>query len=575
MDETKRPEAESVPGVAQPAVGNFDEVRQQGEAARTWWKEQLIAHPGQSMKVERVDKDGESTLFKTLTPSARGSHSWQLTSFLPSGAPQSHVDIIGKTPEDWKLDKVVGELPFSRGEGHYRVVWQSSTEHSQERSANGKITTAMITKAKQTSILDIATQNGVQLISDGGKYYHWAEHDSLVVDIKANLWRWNSQNLGGDAIAFMQKVVGPDNFKSAVITLAHGDLAHVEVKEEKRNPFSYYLKDSTDFNKARDYLVNVRKLHPQLIDKLHKVGLIQQDEYGRAIFVWKQAGQKVGATIQGTSTDREKYGKHGAVKKIAKNSEKDFGFNFTVGKPRKLMIFESPIDALSFMTVNPRVTDSMLFSMDGVKQESAIQALGYFYRQTGHLPEKIGIGTDNDQAGQKFYHEFAKFHESRAYSDQVPLVKLIATDSQIPAADFALIQVAAKQHGIAWPQLAAAAKEMANFDTGNVAPKTYYQALAKSLTPEADKESLKTIGVTVIDAKPSAWAAVVSDEFASRQETYERGNYQLVEHPAKDWNDIAKAVSKAPLGKTIVNAKAVVQQHPVEQRELHSHQQSR
>lgn len=552
MDEAKAPEAESVPSVVRPAVGNFDEVRQQGEAARAWWKEQLIAHPGQSMKVERVDKDGESTLFKTLTPSARGSHSWQLTSFLPSGAPQSHVDIIGKTPEDWKLDKVVGELPFSRGESHYRVVWQSSTEHSQGHSAKGKITSAMITKAKQVSILDIAAQNGVRLIRQDSQYYKWDQHDALVVDTKANMYTWNGHDRGGDAIMFAQKIAGLGDFKTVVRYLARGGLKHVEVQEKVREPFSYYLKDSKSFNKARNYLVNERKLSQKLIDSLHQVGLIRQDKYGRAIFVWRSGDKNVGATIQGTTTDKDKFGKHGAVKKIARNSEQHFGFNFNVGTPEKLVIFEAPIDALSFMTVNPRVTNTMVFAMDGVKQASAVNAIAYFYKQTGKLPEKIGIGVDNDVAGHHFYNEFVQYHESRAYSDKIPLVNLIANDRQIPKASFNAIQLAADKSGLEWPIVAAADKVLSNFtlDAG-----------------ELENDHLKQVIGFLTKGEGSELQDKQIESYAKQ---YKRGNYKVVDRPAKDWNDIAKAVtvSKQPLGQTVRRAQTIAHKQPAHQREI-------
>lgn len=65
--------------------------------------------------------------------------------------------------------------------------------------------------------------------------------------------------------------------------------------------------------------------------------MIQQDVLGQAIFVWNDAGRRVGATVQGITPDKNE--PRGVAKKIAKNSQKHFGFNVTIGKNPDRILF--------------------------------------------------------------------------------------------------------------------------------------------------------------------------------------------------------------------------------------------
>lgn len=89
----------------------------------------------------------------------------------------------------------------------------------------------------------------------------------------------------------------------------------------------------------------------EIVRGLIKKGMIQQDVLGQAIFVWNDAGRRLGATIQGIAPDKNE--PRGTVKKIAKNSQKHFGFNLTIGKNSdRILFFEEPIDALSYWSLN-------------------------------------------------------------------------------------------------------------------------------------------------------------------------------------------------------------------------------
>ena len=122
-----------------------------------------------------------------------------------------------------------------------------------------------------------------------------------------------------------------------------------------KEPFQYYFQHANTFQEARNYLVNERKISPVLVDTLHKKGFIQQDKYNQCVFVWSDTGKAVGASIIGSEYNPEKYGKRGRFKGIARNSESNFGFNVTLGTPNRLYVFESPVDLLSYWTMNPQL----------------------------------------------------------------------------------------------------------------------------------------------------------------------------------------------------------------------------
>lgn len=567
-DSSTETETTVAPEVPRPAKGNFDEVMAKNAVAHAWWQEQFSSHPGQPLKITRVDANGEPRLYATLTKSAREGVDWQLTSFRNSGEPQSHMDFREDELKQWDT-RLVKELPASHPDAHYRASWgeEQAVEKKVPKDKTSSLTTEMIIHAKEVSILDVAIKNGINLVHDGGDYWSWDQHDSLKVNTRKNMFTWNSRQISGTTIDFMMKVVGVDDFRKAVTALNDSSLSTTKVTAEERQPFEYDIQNSKDFSRARDYLTLARGLNPSIIDQLHQRGFIQQDNKGNAIFVWARDGERVGASIQGTTIDKQHNGPRGTFKQIAKNSEQDYGFNFTIGHPKQLYVFESPIDALSYLSLHPQAKDTMFFAMDGLKPQSVIKAMVYYHTRTGNAPERVGFGVDNDPAGHRFFDEMVNKHsfENAETGETLPYGHFMVDDLAIPNERLRILQQQAAAANVPWEPLAALDKVETNFHddkevnnwfglkggftySDGSAPGSQYEMRAgqlASLMGELTDQSgldyqalVKRLDPTL---DPTMQHAVIS-KLQAYTAQYENGGVKPVQYQIKDWNDRLKQV---------------------------------
>ena len=412
-----------------------------------------------------------------------------------------------------------------------------------------RLSKATIDQANNVSIVAIAEANGIALVHQSNGYWRGVEHDSLVINDKKNLFRWNSRDVGGGALDFVQHYIGISSFRDAVAYLNHADLAPVtEPTKESRQPFKYHFKNSPDFQQAANYLTTVRKLDPQIVELLHRKGFIQQDEHGNAIFVWSKKDKIVGATVQGTRIDHEHLGKRGTFKQIAKNSKENFGFNLSLGKPERLLMFEAPIDALSYWSLHRGLNHVTLMSMDGLKPNTVKQGLIYFCEKTGHAPSEIAFGVDNDPSGHVFYDQMRAEHALAS----VPYTSLIPADQAIPHECLAPVVSAAKQAAIPTVALMAYLKVSVNLQPGHGMSNGYHYQNALTKGSFSDLPEIAFQLKPYLQANGIDWQAyfkqhapelasadrnnlVARIEGVARQ--YQNGDFQVVWDVPKDWND--------------------------------------
>jgi hypothetical protein len=282
-----------------------------------------------------------------------------------------------------------------------------------------KFTTAEIQRAKQVSILQVAESCGIHVHKVGNSKYSWrsVENSGLVFSEMKNTFFLHSalfgqeQGTGGSTIDFVQMMKG-SSFLQAVEELLATDLSQVEIKRDedfRKAPFRDYFKEGQSQQAIKNYLIRERKIDSRIINGLIEKYYLREDAYHQVIFYWGKHGTKVGATVQGTTYNPEKYGARGRYKGIAKDSESGFGFNVQLGeKVERLYIFESPIDALSYWTLYRQLTNAMLVSCDGVKPQTVYNFINYLamnhHFEDGEALERfqVFIGSDNDDAGRNF-----------------------------------------------------------------------------------------------------------------------------------------------------------------------------
>ncbi|MDQ8692336.1 ArdC-like ssDNA-binding domain-containing protein [Streptococcus sp. IsoGale022] len=245
---------------------------------------------------------------------------------------------------------------------------------------------ARVEELKKISILDVAEALGMELKRQGTDRYVWVEHESFVISPRRNRFSWFSRDLrGGDALELVQTIREAQtgtrpSFKAAKHFLEAG---HFPESETDSTPipkiaFEYKLKQNEHVNTSwtRQYLRRERKLSPGTIDFFFQQGSIAEishkmNDYSEPAIVFKfknSQGKVMGASLQGIVENLEKYPDRGYLKRILKNSDGLTGFYADVGRPKRLIFAESPIDVMSYYQLHPQLQDVRLVAMDGLKE---------------------------------------------------------------------------------------------------------------------------------------------------------------------------------------------------------------
>lgn len=308
------------------------------------------------------------------------------------------------------------------------------TETLKKKKNNLLYTKEQIKQAEQGSIVELAEKAGIALNQTGHDELKGIDHDSLVITPSKNAWFWNSRQVGGvGALSFAENYVLAEQnlnkgqkFKQAMKLINDNKVSTAEFKEQPKEPFKFNKQEiSSEFKQAYAYLTKTRGINGKLVNQLHNQDLIEQDQNGDALFIWQNPEnhkEVLGVTKQGTKINHKKYGKRGTFKNIEKNSTTNRGFCFDSldivngkGVPENLRFFESSIDAMSFYNLNPKkLTNTRFVSMEGLKKNTVAQYLTQTEKQlnqTGHTLKSIAFGVDNDDAGNKFMDELAKYND--------------------------------------------------------------------------------------------------------------------------------------------------------------------
>ena len=203
-------------------------------------------------------------------------------------------------------------------------------------------TQAQIDRANAANLEDFLRAQGETLVRSG-KEYRWKAHDSLTVC--GNKWFRHSQSKGGFPVDFVMEFYGK-SFPEAVQMLT-GEPGEVqpETGPAPSLAFRLPLRNVTNAN-ILNYLTQERKLSPSLVNFFIAAGDIYEDAaHHNVVFVGRDAdGHPHYASSRGI---REKF------RQDAAGAEKAFGFAHR-GTDKQLLVFEAPIDLLSFIELFPK-----------------------------------------------------------------------------------------------------------------------------------------------------------------------------------------------------------------------------
>lgn len=255
-----------------------------------------------------------------------------------------------------------------------------------------------IERARQIDLvtyLKIFEPDNIVKISEGT--YCTKEHDSLK--ISNGMWHWFSRHIGGKgALDYLLKVKA-FSFVQAVQLLSDCPVTESYREENDRKEDFELPELKEDIKEVKKYLMR-RGVDKDLIELCHNKRLLFEDaKHHNCLFLGLDSnGVPRYGTFRSTRTDfkRELFG-----------SDKRFSFRLASNDAKTVHVFESPIDLLSFVTLEIRkrrdwkVDDNL--SLGGVyksenKEDVPLALQKYLEDNTN--AKTICLHLDNDEIGR-------------------------------------------------------------------------------------------------------------------------------------------------------------------------------
>ena len=245
-------------------------------------------------------------------------------------------------------------------------------------------TQAQIDKANAVDLEKFLRTQGETLVRSG-KEYRWKAHDSLTVC--GNKWFRHSQSKGGLPVDFVMEFYGKSFPEAVQMLTGEPGEAQPEAGPAPSPAFRLPLRNVTNAN-ILNYLTQERKLSPSLVNFFIAAGDIYEDSsHHNVVFVGRDAdGHPRYASSRGIN---EKF------RQDAAGAEKVFGFAHR-GTDKQLLVFEAPIDLLSFIELFPKNWQQHNYlSLGGVSGK----ALRQFLSERPDV-ERVFLCLDADKAGE-------------------------------------------------------------------------------------------------------------------------------------------------------------------------------
>ena len=245
-------------------------------------------------------------------------------------------------------------------------------------------TQAQIDKANAVDLEKFLRAQGETLVRSG-KEYRWKAHDSLTVC--GNKWFRHSQSKGGFPVDFVMEFYGKSFPEAVQMLTGEPGEAQPEADSAPSPAFRLPLRNVTNAN-ILNYLTQERKLSPSLVNFFIAAGDIYEDAaHHNVVFVGRDA--------DGHPRYASSRGIHEKFRQDAAGAEKAFGFAHR-GTDKQLLVFEAPIDLLSFIELFPKNWQQHSYlSLGGVSGK----ALRQFLSERSDV-ERVFLCLDADKAGE-------------------------------------------------------------------------------------------------------------------------------------------------------------------------------
>lgn len=279
-----------------------------------------------------------------------------------------------------------------------------------------RFTNEEIEMANNKSILEYIKLSNLETIK-AGKTIKVKGYGGLYIDPLNNRWNCFSERKGGGIIqlvmflenkTWVESVKGLLGKENEIKTFHKNKNTYKEVRKE----FILPKKNST-FNHAIAYLIKTRKINKDIVYKFIKNKTLYEDVKRNCVFIGNdESGNPKYAGIRGTNTDVPFKGE-------IEGSNKAFSFNLK-GNSNSIYVFESPIELMSYLTLNRELEDKDYFLSLGCLAPVALEK----YLSNNKEIENISLCLNNDKWGRKASKEIKElFDKEYKVSIELPNLK--------------------------------------------------------------------------------------------------------------------------------------------------------
>ena len=261
-----------------------------------------------------------------------------------------------------------------------------------------------------------------------GKTHILREHDSFVIFNDTNTFYHYSQRQGGSPIDFCM-MYGNMTTKDAIHYLLdmagkhHEEIESYTYKAKKVKKQEYNLADelpeaNDNYKRVFAYLNKTRGISGKVISYfMHNKMLYESKEHHNCVFVTRdENGTPKYASMRGTLTNQNIF------KGDVKGSNKEYGYGVYNPGSDKVIVFEAPIDLMSFLTLYPD-NECSLHALGCLGINSLISFLGK------HPDVKrITFILDNDIHAIEATQEFKMFLSEQGFTIEEHEISRIMSD---------------------------------------------------------------------------------------------------------------------------------------------------
>ena len=257
---------------------------------------------------------------------------------------------------------------------HYQTEYIPFTEEHKQRAAGTDLAAFLLSQG-----VKLKRCGSEMLWEDGGR-----------VTIRGNLWYSQYEQVGGNAVQFVQKFYNK-SYTDAVQMLLDEKIESLRIKQRVQKEKHFELpKANKDMRQVFAYLLKSRFIDRDVIKYFaHEKLLYESEEHHNCVFVGvDENGVPRHAHKRGTYTLGELF------KGNVDDCDSRYSFHYT-GASNRIYVFEAPIDMLSYITLHKdNWQEHSYVSLCSVADHALVQML-----KDNPQINKIYLCLDNDSAG--------------------------------------------------------------------------------------------------------------------------------------------------------------------------------